>query len=518
MIPSAFGDFNDLLGGQPEDFRAIPTDSIEPDPDQPRKVFDDEAIRDLARSISKQGLLEPVVVRPAGQGRWRIVAGERRWRALRHLGRPITPVVVLRVEGDLEALEAQLAENLVRVDLSPSEVLDTLERVRRAGEDPAEFLRRVGLSRSQAWRYARLLDSPEATSRIRAGESMRSVVASLSDDAEVPEDDLGEGAVPVAMGSDGVARATEPEGSSWLSTDEADTSEGHAHPGLGGVAVGTEVVSGDDEWGPATEHMGWPDAEPAPAPVPEGPAPVPEGPAPVNVDLGGGAVVLDPPAQPGFAQPGEDAEPAPTPALEPPATSDSEHEMVRDVSVAPAGGALEELLRQLVLVLAGEDGPRRSFVEWVKRASGALRRSGAPDVAVRLLWWWALGLVADADDAVGLSESVLAEPGDVAPMERVVAQAASVALLEATGASSVEEAMRVARETLIGIGAEQTAGGVETSGAFLMESWQAATPLGAPAGAPPRLNHPVARETKWRHQRLVWRDRPIRQLALLSLR
>jgi len=461
MIPSAFGDFNDLLGGQPEDFRAIPTDSIEPDPDQPRKVFDDEAIRDLARSISKQGLLEPVVVRPAGQGRWRIVAGERRWRALRHLGRPITPVVVLRVEGDLEALEAQLAENLVRVDLSPSEVLDTLERVRRAGEDPAEFLRRVGLSRSQAWRYARLLDSPEATRRVRAGESMRSVVASLSDDAEVPEDDPVEGAVP-AMGSDGVARATEPEGSSWVSTDEADTSEGHAHPGLGGVAVGTEVVSGDEEWRPATEHMGWPDAEPAPAPV--------------NVDLGGGAVVLDPPAEPESAKPGEDAEPVPTPAFEPPAASDSEHEMVRDVSVAPAGGALEELLRQLVLVLAGEDGPRRSFVEWVERASAALRRSGAPDVAVRLLWWWALGLVADADDAVGLSESVLAEPGDVAPMERVVAQAASVALLEATGASSVEEAMRVACETLIGIGADETAGGVETSGAFLLESWRAANP------------------------------------------
>jgi len=459
MIPSAFGDFNDLLGGQPEDFRAIPTDSIEPDPDQPRKVFDDEAIRDLARSISKQGLLEPVVVRPAGQGRWRIVAGERRWRALRHLGRPITPVVVLRVEGDIEALEAQLAENLVRVDLSPSEVLDTLDRVRRVGEDPAEFLRRVGLSRSQAWRYARLLDSPEATRRIRAGESMRSVVASLSDDAEVPEDDLGEGAVP-AMGSDGVARATEPEGSSWLSTDEADTFEGHAHPGLGGVAVGTEVVSGDEEWKPATEHMGWPDAEPAPAPV--------------NVELGGGVVVLDPPAEPESAKPGEDAEP--TPALEPPATSDSEAETVQDVSAALAGGALEELLRQLVLVLAGEDGPRRSFVEWVERASGALRRSGAPDVAVRLLWWWALGLVADADDAVELSESVLAEPGDVAPMERVVAQAASVALLEATGAGSVDEAMRVARETLIGIGAEQTAGGVETSGAFLMESWRAANP------------------------------------------
>jgi len=468
MIPSAFGDFNDLLGGQPEDFRAIPTDSIEPDPDQPRKVFDDEAIRDLARSISRQGLLEPVVVRPAGQGRWRIVAGERRWRALRHLGRPITPVVVLRVEGDLEALEAQLAENLVRVDLSPSEVLDTLERVRRAGEDPAEFLRRVGLSRSQAWRYARLLDSPEATRRVRAGESMRSVVASLSDDAEVPEDDPVEGAVP-AMGSDGVARATEPEGPSWLSTGDVGTPQGDADSGSGGVPVGTEVLIGDEEWRPATEHMGWPDAEPAPAPVPEGPAPV-------NVDLGGGAVVLDPLAQPEFAQPGGDAEPIPGPALAPPAASDSEHEMVRDVSVAPAGGALEELLRQLVLVLAGEDGPRRSFVEWVKRASGALRRSGAPDVAVRLLWWWALGLVADADEAVGLSESVLAEPGDVAPMERVVAQAASVALLEATGASSVEEAMRVARETLIGIGAEQTAGGVETSGAFLLESWRAANP------------------------------------------
>ena len=85
----------------------LPLREIEPDPDQPRKTFDEEALGELAASIAEHGLLQPIAVRPQGLGGYSIVAGERRWRACRMAGLTEVPVVVKDV-SDEQAMELAL--------------------------------------------------------------------------------------------------------------------------------------------------------------------------------------------------------------------------------------------------------------------------------------------------------------------------------------------------------------------------------------------------------------------------
>ena len=93
---------------------------IEPNRDQPRKVFDDAALSDLSASIAQHGVLQPLLVRPLPNGRYQLVAGERRWRASRMAGLTEVPVVV-REMSEREAAELALIENLQREDLNPIE-------------------------------------------------------------------------------------------------------------------------------------------------------------------------------------------------------------------------------------------------------------------------------------------------------------------------------------------------------------------------------------------------------------
>ena len=93
---------------------------IEPNRDQPRKHFDEEALNDLAESIKQHGLIQPLLVRPSLDGRYQIVAGERRWRASRLAGLDKVPVVI-REMNDKQTMEIALIENLQREDLNPIE-------------------------------------------------------------------------------------------------------------------------------------------------------------------------------------------------------------------------------------------------------------------------------------------------------------------------------------------------------------------------------------------------------------
>lgn len=93
---------------------------IEPNRDQPRKVFDEAALNDLAESIKQHGLIQPLLVRPLSSGRYQIVAGERRWRASRLAGLDKVPVVVREMD-DKQTMEIALIENLQREDLNPIE-------------------------------------------------------------------------------------------------------------------------------------------------------------------------------------------------------------------------------------------------------------------------------------------------------------------------------------------------------------------------------------------------------------
>lgn len=132
---------------------------IVPNRDQPRKIFDDAALRELAESIKQHGLIQPLLVRPMSDGSYQIVAGERRWRASRLAGLEKVPVVIKEM-ADSEVMELALIENLQREDLNPIEeaegyktLMDTYaltqeqvaERVGKSRSAVANALRLIGL-------------------------------------------------------------------------------------------------------------------------------------------------------------------------------------------------------------------------------------------------------------------------------------------------------------------------------------------------------------------------------------
>ena len=98
----------------------LPINDIEPNRDQPRKTFDEEALGELSKSIADHGVIQPLLVRPMTDGSYQLIAGERRWRASRMAGLTEVPVVI-REMSDSEAMELALVENLQREDLNPIE-------------------------------------------------------------------------------------------------------------------------------------------------------------------------------------------------------------------------------------------------------------------------------------------------------------------------------------------------------------------------------------------------------------
>jgi ParB family transcriptional regulator, chromosome partitioning protein len=149
----------------------IPVDAIDPNPDQPRAVLDQEALEALAASIRASGVLQPVVVAPAGaDGRHVLIAGERRWRAARLAGLASVPAVVRAVDGR-ERLELALVENVVREDLSPIDVAQACAcLIEDFGQSHGELAGRLGRSRPAVSNLVRLLELPEAVQeRIAAG-------------------------------------------------------------------------------------------------------------------------------------------------------------------------------------------------------------------------------------------------------------------------------------------------------------------------------------------------------------
>jgi len=146
----------------------VPLDLIEPGPFQPRQSFDEDALEELAQSIRAQGMLQPLLVRPRGDG-YELVAGERRYRAARRAGLDRVPAVV-RVLDDKEALAAALIENLQREDLNPVEEAEGYRRLIETGLSQEEVARRVGKARSTVANALRLLTLPEpALAALRDG-------------------------------------------------------------------------------------------------------------------------------------------------------------------------------------------------------------------------------------------------------------------------------------------------------------------------------------------------------------
>lgn len=152
---------------------AVPVRAVVPNPYQPRRDFDEGELEELARSIGENGLLQPIVVRPATPGgpaeggdRFQLVAGERRWRAVKRLGWSEVPALVRDVD-DRTLLVLALVENLQREELSP---LDEAEGYKRLAEDfeltQAQIAEAVGRNRSTVSNTLRLLKLPPSVRRL----------------------------------------------------------------------------------------------------------------------------------------------------------------------------------------------------------------------------------------------------------------------------------------------------------------------------------------------------------------
>jgi len=137
----------------------VAVDEIEPNPNQPRKIFNSNALDELSASIKASGVIQPIIVRKQGSG-YQLVAGERRWRAARQAGLPRVPAIVREVT-DAESLELALVENLLREDLNPMEEAEAYDKLlARFGWTQEELSQRVGKERSSIANALRLLRLP----------------------------------------------------------------------------------------------------------------------------------------------------------------------------------------------------------------------------------------------------------------------------------------------------------------------------------------------------------------------
>ena len=148
----------------------IPVGELDPNPDQPRQSFDQEGIAQLADSIRDQGVLQPLLVVPASGGRYRIIAGERRYRASRVAGLETVPCIVKDIDV-IRQMEIALIENLQREDLNPMEAARGIQALmKQCGYTQEKVSTRLGKSRPAVANLLRLLSLPEeVTEMVRDG-------------------------------------------------------------------------------------------------------------------------------------------------------------------------------------------------------------------------------------------------------------------------------------------------------------------------------------------------------------
>lgn len=154
FIPEEFGILKE------DRYAEVEIDKVQPNPQQPRTIFADQSIEELARSIRETGIIQPVLVVPE-EDHYRIVVGERRWRAARKAGLRSLPVIIRNLTRDKQ-LEIQLIENIHREDLNPLEIAQAFQQLSsELGLTQQEIADRVGKDRASVANYLRLLKLPE---------------------------------------------------------------------------------------------------------------------------------------------------------------------------------------------------------------------------------------------------------------------------------------------------------------------------------------------------------------------
>ena len=169
-LGALLGDF-DEVSSEKTPYQLLPIYKVEPNPDQPRRDFDEEELQALADSISEHGIIQPLTVRELKSGYYQIIAGERRWRAARLANLSEVPVVVIEAD-DKKAMELALIENLQRQDLNPvEEALGYKSLMEDYGLTQEDAAKRVGKSRPAVTNALRLLNlTDEVLDKVRSGE------------------------------------------------------------------------------------------------------------------------------------------------------------------------------------------------------------------------------------------------------------------------------------------------------------------------------------------------------------
>ena len=148
-------------GGRTSGVRNVPLDRIEANPENPRLVFEESALEELAASIREHGVLQPVLVRPRGPNLFQLVAVERRWRAAKIAGLVAIPALVEDLDDDV-ALEIAIIENLQREDLSPLEEASMYDRmIKDHGYSVRKLAQKLGKDKGYLENRLRLADAPQ---------------------------------------------------------------------------------------------------------------------------------------------------------------------------------------------------------------------------------------------------------------------------------------------------------------------------------------------------------------------
>ena len=147
----------------------VPIEQIAPNPYQPRKTFNEASIDELARSVREHGIVQPLVVTRAGENKFKLIAGERRFRAAQKVGLTHVPVVVKEMMGEGDALQIALIENIQREDLNPiEEALAYHQLHEEFGLTQEEISKQVGKERSTVANFLRLLKLPDNVKKLLA--------------------------------------------------------------------------------------------------------------------------------------------------------------------------------------------------------------------------------------------------------------------------------------------------------------------------------------------------------------
>jgi len=211
-----------------EELQEVDIDLIDPNPDQPRLRFNEDKLNELAQSIMANGLVQPLLLRRGANGRYQIVAGERRWRAAERAGLHKVHAVVRNIP-DSKLLELALIENIQREELNPIEEASAYQRlIHNLGLTQDEVAQQVGKDRSSIANYLRLLKLPEDVQRmleddlISMGHARALLGLDTKDQIRRLANEVAEKKLSVRQTEQAVKRATSPQSSGERSTPSSN--------------------------------------------------------------------------------------------------------------------------------------------------------------------------------------------------------------------------------------------------------------------------------------------------------